>query len=186
MNKIKIFSVIISICILLTVAFVVTNNSINKHVQEPQLQVNFLESYCSDEELIEYSDLIVSGTVLKHKEKSEKPVKSKGEKNEEITVVVPVDIYEIGINDSINNKKEEGKKKIEVVITDPNIVLDVDKEYIFLLYKITGESDIAGLYGLVSYSQGLYTIDEESGDAISLKTKEKVKYSDLKSRLNKN
>jgi hypothetical protein len=156
-----------------------------------RINMGFSEEYVSDAKLKELSNIIITGTVKKLREKSIKSVKT-NYNNESFEVEVPVEIYDLDVTEEIRNSGKAAPKRIGVAVTDTNVSLETGKEYTLILYKITGNSELSDYYGLVSYSQGLYELDRDIQELIPIKKnndssiKKNVSASSVEDTLNKN
>lgn len=201
----KIFTVIVCLSLIIAGAFVINNNSGDNNIKIAEnnyksgnIKTAFSESPMSDKELKQASDIIIAGTVSEIKEKGIKSVKNTIN-NETFNIEIPVTLYNIDVTEEISSNGKVSPKKLVVAITDTNVELEVGKEYTFLLYKITGDSELSKYYGVVSYGNGLYQYDKgtqeltpirevnsakENNNINNLKENKqnKIKYSDFKEK----
>ncbi|KNY30600.1 hypothetical protein [Pseudobacteroides cellulosolvens] len=183
MRKIKLLSVLTITLVIATVSVYMINfNRTNKPQgtepsTEKTIKYNFSEELFSDEKLKQVSDLIVRAKVKGLKEKATKKV-STTSNNEKVDITAPIEIYEVDVLEGIKNN-EKPPKSIDLVIPASSITIETGKEYMLSLYKIKGESSLTGSYGLTSFSQGIYKLDESNQELVSVKTKQKIKKDDF-------
>lgn len=188
-NKTKLLAVISFALLVLIGTFIFNFDKTDTNVAEEafksgKINTSFSEEYASDEQLKELSNIIITGTVTKLKEKSIKSIKTSNN-NKSLTVEVPVSLYDIDVTEKI--KGEAAPKKIGIAITDTDVNLDIGKQYTLILYKIPGDSELSAYYGLVSYSQGFYELNEETQELIPIKEKSNTaSEKDIKKDTNKN
>jgi|GEM_PF-2929454 len=169
-SKILAFTAITALSITsICVAF--SNESENiTHNPSNDVYVNFSEVRLTENELIQQADLIVQGKInklIKTDIQHIKADKIKGTAGAKL----PYCIYNLDVTDVIDGKSP---KNVRVIFSGSLLPKEIklNKEYVFFLQEELN-SDHKGNYHLLSYSQGVYTID---GDSLNGNVDKSIKY----------
>lgn len=145
------------------------------------ISYDFSEKSLSHNELIELSEFVVKGKIIKFKENKIASKKQVMDNGNSFNLKFPYSVYTLEITDNLKGTIEKNKVEIVFVGDKPDYI-SLGKEYMLFLVKNNIDKD--KYYSLLSYSQGFYELDSDTGNWKNKNMLKEFKEKDVINKIN--